>query len=183
MLSLWIRGTQWFVFAEYLFERPKSLEIFGFYGDGKLESSMVKRHLKLSKQGDWLIHLFSKEQICGLECKIYSHLAFSESQRQLGNIGGKIPFPKIFFGFNFQLNNSNRPTSISLHKYPSENAKTICERGENDISVILLKSSGWLARWIKSWSVTIQTKPPEQFSLRCCLLRCTRWFHVSSLWT
>jgi len=52
MLSLWIRGAQWFVFAEYLFERPKSLEIFGFYGDEKLESSMVKRHLKLSKQGD-----------------------------------------------------------------------------------------------------------------------------------
>ena len=41
-------------------------------------------------------------------------LAFSESQQQLGNLGNKIPHPKIFGNLNFQLRNLNRSSSAEL---------------------------------------------------------------------
>ena len=45
-------------------------------------------------------------------------LAFLEGKYQLLNSCNKIPFPAVFYPFNFQLPHPSRSNNVSSHKHP-----------------------------------------------------------------
>ena len=49
---------------------------------------------------------------------IKAQLPFSEGKYQLLNSWNTIPFPTIFYHFNFQLRHPNRSNNDSSHKCP-----------------------------------------------------------------
>ena len=62
-------------------------------------------------------YCFRKDKLGRLECRIRSASIFGEPSEKLGNLADGIPFPKIFWGLNFELRTPNRSICVSLHKH------------------------------------------------------------------
>ena len=119
-------------FREYLFGRPKSPGVFGFDFFG--ENNYTYEFL-----------LFSKGQICRLECKVRLTSIFGE-QSAARMFSGEDHVSLNFLRPKFSARTLNRSTCISLRKYP---IKKLCNNLRKQKTIFqvfwkLIKFSRWV---------------------------------------